>query len=449
MPPQPSPRPKRLSLLAIEALSVSVRRGGTVEARTASTPSPFVTARSSRPRAIPGSSVSSARARSRSRRSCSPAPGPTSTTGRSPSPALRTAPSLRRSRPCAPAREGACDRGRPRVRRAGRPTAGRDPPQLLGEARGLPRRLPRTRLGDRGLPPRRAPASAGAHEEVAGAAASPADEIPTAVDGCGVLTFALSLERMAPSFAGLAASTAPTASSARCARTRGSWAGGLARHRPHAPDPGWAAKGGAEGLLCGSRPTEPACAVKSEDGNPRPLRPALARFLDVDLGYRASRELARRGRRGGGRGMSEAIERDPNDVAAYDDALAQVASASSSRSRRRSRSSTTTRAGPPCTSGRRCASARRSARRSFGSSMRARHPCRPSPPSRSSTSCSRSRTPPTSRRTCPTSRPPVTFFDSASPSGSSTELFKGPDTNVNLHVLISERAGDRSHAPVP
>ena len=28
-------------------------------------------------------------------------------------------------------------------------------------------------------------------------------------------------------------------------------------------------------------------------------------------------------------------------------------------------------------------------------------------------------------------------------------MLKGPDAKVNLHVLIGERAGDRSHAPVP
>jgi L-asparaginase II len=44
------------------------------------------------------------------------------------------------------------------------------------------------------------------------------------------------------------------------------------------------AKGGAEGLLCALSADGTGFAVKSEDGNPRPLRAALARFLDVDLG---------------------------------------------------------------------------------------------------------------------------------------------------------------------
>ena len=48
--------------------------------------------------------------------------------------------------------------------------------------------------------------------------------------------------------------------------------------------PGWVAKGGAEGLLCAVAPDGTGYAVKSEDGSQRPLRAALARFLDLDLG---------------------------------------------------------------------------------------------------------------------------------------------------------------------
>jgi L-asparaginase II len=48
--------------------------------------------------------------------------------------------------------------------------------------------------------------------------------------------------------------------------------------------PGWVAKGGAEGLLCALAPDGTGYAAKSEDGSPRPLRAALARFLDEDLG---------------------------------------------------------------------------------------------------------------------------------------------------------------------
>jgi L-asparaginase len=122
-------------------------------------------------------------------------------------------------------------------------------------------------------------------EEVARAAELPAAEIPTAVDGCGVLTFALSLERMARSFArfgqldGADRILAAMRAHPELVGGEGSFDTDL-MHR----QPGWAAKGGAEGLLCAVGPDGTGYAVKSEDGNPRPLRPALAAFLDEDLG---------------------------------------------------------------------------------------------------------------------------------------------------------------------
>jgi L-asparaginase II len=42
--------------------------------------------------------------------------------------------------------------------------------------------------------------------------------------------------------------------------------------------PGWFAKGGAEGLLCAANGTT-GIALKAEDGDSRPLGPALAAFL--------------------------------------------------------------------------------------------------------------------------------------------------------------------------
>jgi L-asparaginase len=122
-------------------------------------------------------------------------------------------------------------------------------------------------------------------EEIAAVAGLQASEIATAVDGCGVVTFGMSLERMAASFAELAAREgADRILSAM--RTHPELVGGegsldteLMRRLP-----GWVAKGGAEGLLCAVGPDSTGYAVKSEDGNPRPLRPALAAFLDEDLG---------------------------------------------------------------------------------------------------------------------------------------------------------------------
>jgi L-asparaginase len=122
-------------------------------------------------------------------------------------------------------------------------------------------------------------------EQVAQAAELGATEIPTAVDGCGVLTFALSLERMAGSFAllgqleGADRILAAMRAYPELVGGEGSLDTDLMRRQP-----GWAAKGGAEGLLCAVATDGTGYAVKCEDGNPRPLRPALARFLDEDLG---------------------------------------------------------------------------------------------------------------------------------------------------------------------
>ena len=105
------------------------------------------------------------------------------------------------------------------------------------------------------------------------------EEIPTAVDGCGVLTFALPLERMAHAFSRLArlegGERVAEAMRAHPDLIRG----------PAATDtrlmkalPGWIAKGGAEGLLCAAGDGV-GVALKAEDGNGRALGPAAAEFL--------------------------------------------------------------------------------------------------------------------------------------------------------------------------
>jgi L-asparaginase II len=122
--------------------------------------------------------------------------------------------------------------------------------------------------------------------EVASASDLAVDEIDTATDGCGVVNFALPLERMAFGFARLP-----------------ELAGGdrvIAAMRAHprlirgsgAPDtvvmetlPSWAAKGGAEGLLCAVGPDSTGVAVKVEDGGSRAIGPAAAAFL-ARLGHR-------------------------------------------------------------------------------------------------------------------------------------------------------------------
>ena len=103
-------------------------------------------------------------------------------------------------------------------------------------------------------------------------------EIPTAVDGCGVTTFALPLERMAAAF---------TRIDERIAAAMRSYPELI--RGPAALDtnlmqalPGWTAKGGAEGLLCAASPEGLGVALKVEDGTQRALQPAVGSFLDLD-----------------------------------------------------------------------------------------------------------------------------------------------------------------------
>jgi L-asparaginase II len=122
--------------------------------------------------------------------------------------------------------------------------------------------------------------------EVAAAAEVEPGSLATAIDGCGVVTYALTLERMAHAFSRLESleggTRAADAMRARPELVRG----------PGAPDTelmrlggGWVAKGGAEGLLCAARDGV-GIALKSEDGAQRPLRSALAAFL-AELGHDA------------------------------------------------------------------------------------------------------------------------------------------------------------------
>ena len=110
------------------------------------------------------------------------------------------------------------------------------------------------------------------------------DEIRTGIDGCGVLTFALPLERMAFAFSRLAHLDGGDRV-ASAMRTHP-----LLIRGPLATDtrlmqalPGWIAKGGAEGLLCAAGDGI-GVALKAEDGNGRGLGPAAASFLG-QLGF--------------------------------------------------------------------------------------------------------------------------------------------------------------------
>jgi L-asparaginase II len=99
-------------------------------------------------------------------------------------------------------------------------------------------------------------------------------------DGCGVVTFALPLWRMAHAYARLESLAGGDRISAAM-RARPDLVGG-----PDGIDfllmraaPGWLAKVGAEGLLCAAGPDGLGIALKSEDGASRPHGPALASFL--------------------------------------------------------------------------------------------------------------------------------------------------------------------------
>lgn len=104
--------------------------------------------------------------------------------------------------------------------------------------------------------------------------------IPTSADGCGVVTYALPLERMAHAFSRLeqldGGARAASAMRAHAALIAGP--GSVDTELMLLGD-GWVAKYGAEGLLCAARDGL-GVAAKAADGAKRALRPALAAFLD-------------------------------------------------------------------------------------------------------------------------------------------------------------------------
>jgi L-asparaginase II len=115
--------------------------------------------------------------------------------------------------------------------------------------------------------------------------------LPAAIDGCGVPTYAMTLERMARAFSRLEELEG------------GRRVAGAMRAYPElirgdgSPDTelmrlgdGWVAKVGAEGLLCAEREGL-GIALKTEDGTQRPLGLALAAFLGslgLDAGHLVS-----------------------------------------------------------------------------------------------------------------------------------------------------------------
>jgi len=121
-------------------------------------------------------------------------------------------------------------------------------------------------------------ACAAAHAEAVDAGE---EELPTATDGCGVVTFGLQLERMAFAFSRF--EQLPQGNRiANAMRAHPDLVGGpdgVDYHLMRTAS-GWFAKGGAEGLLCAGGPNGLGVTLKSEDGASRPLGPALAAFLE-------------------------------------------------------------------------------------------------------------------------------------------------------------------------
>jgi L-asparaginase II len=124
--------------------------------------------------------------------------------------------------------------------------------------------------------------------QVAAAAEVEPGSIETGVDGCGVLAFGLTLERMAHAFARFESldGGARVAAAMRAHPDLIRGPGSADTELMHAL-PGWIAKGGAEAVLCAVSPDELGVAVKVEDGSGRALRPALAAFL-LRLGLETS-----------------------------------------------------------------------------------------------------------------------------------------------------------------
>jgi L-asparaginase II len=136
-------------------------------------------------------------------------------------------------------------------------------------------------------------------EEIAGWMQVPAEEIATAIDGCGVPTYALPLHRLAHGFGRLAAAArrgeeAPR----RIVEAMVEWpeyVGGtdrLCTQLMRATDGRIFAKVGAEGVYCAGIPgAELGIALKVEDGATRASEPALLAVLR-NLGLLSDEDMA-------------------------------------------------------------------------------------------------------------------------------------------------------------
>jgi L-asparaginase II len=147
---------------------------------------------------------------------------------------------------------------------------------LLARAHGWPQ-------ADYRLP--RHPVQREAASTVAAAVDARPEELSVATDGCGVVTFAMPLERMALAFSRLpqleGGDRVTAAMRAYPELIRG----------PSSPDTllmreldGWFAKGGADGVMCAGGPDGIGIALKVADGAARAVAAGLGAFLAA-LGY--------------------------------------------------------------------------------------------------------------------------------------------------------------------
>ena len=132
-------------------------------------------------------------------------------------------------------------------------------------------------------------------DEVADAAELEPADVRSGTDGCGVVAFAVPLERAAAIFSRLD----KLDGGGRIAEAMRAYpeligGDGATDTQLMRALPGWVAKGGAEGLLCAASPDGVGVALKAADGNARALRPALARFgaeLGLDVSFFADVSL--------------------------------------------------------------------------------------------------------------------------------------------------------------
>jgi L-asparaginase II len=100
---------------------------------------------------------------------------------------------------------------------------------------------------------------------------------PTAIDGCGLPTYEMSLSEAAMLFERVPARI----SEAMRARPELISGPGAADTELMRLRPGWLAKGGAEGLLCARSPDGRGLALKVEDGAFRAVGPALGWLFEI------------------------------------------------------------------------------------------------------------------------------------------------------------------------